>query len=164
MVGSPSNQTQRSKGTAADMDEGHSDEANEDGLDADIERLGAEESRSPPKSVHSSRRRKSEGGTSSDGKRKELLDWLDEDVHQALAILRMREEAKQQLSLIKQVQAQLKEHPQISAMGSVLIWSVMDYIQKKGRKIRDIKRVLDMTVYVDWSIMDEEDYRMDEIV
>jgi len=106
-----------------DMDEhvGHSDEANEGGFDTDIELLGAKESRSPPKSVHSSRRRKSEGGTSTDGKRKELL-----------AILRMREEAKQQLFLIKQVQAQLKEHPQISAMGSDFIWSVKDYNQKKG--------------------------------
>ena len=57
-------------------------------------------------------------------------------MHQALAIIRMREEAKQQPSLMKQVQAQLKQHPQISAMGSDFIWSVMDYIiQKKEESL-----------------------------
>ncbi|KAJ8445649.1 hypothetical protein Cgig2_009050 [Carnegiea gigantea] len=108
MVAPPSNQTQRLKRKEIDMDEhvGDSDEANEDGSDVDIECLCAEESRSPPKSVHSSHKRKSEGGTSSDGKRQELLNWSsrDEEVHQLLAILRMREEAKQQPSLTKIVQ------------------------------------------------------------
>ncbi|KAJ8437656.1 hypothetical protein Cgig2_028594 [Carnegiea gigantea] len=77
IVASPSNQTQRSKGKALDMDEhvGDSDKANEDASDADMECLRAEESRSPPKSVHNSRKRKSEGGTSSDGKRQELINW-----------------------------------------------------------------------------------------
>lgn len=87
------------------MDEhaGDSDEANEDGSNVDIECLVAEESRFPPRSVHSSRKRKSEGGISSDNKRQELLDWSsrDEEVRQALAILRMREEAKRQPSLTK---------------------------------------------------------------
>lgn len=48
---------------------------------------------------------KSEGGTSSDDKKQKLLNWSsrDEEVPQALAIIRMREEAKQQSSLMKQV-------------------------------------------------------------
>ncbi|KAJ8445632.1 hypothetical protein Cgig2_018573 [Carnegiea gigantea] len=41
-----------------------------------------------------------------------------------------QEMRRQQSSLIKQVQARLKEHPQISAMGSNFIWSVIDYIKK----------------------------------
>ncbi|KAJ8441444.1 hypothetical protein Cgig2_023630 [Carnegiea gigantea] len=98
MVASPSNQTQQSKGKAIDMEKhkGDSDETNEDGSDADIECLGVEEIRSPPRIVHSSCKRKSEGGTSSDDKRQELLNWSsrDEEVHQALAILRMREESR----------------------------------------------------------------------
>ncbi|KAJ8445768.1 hypothetical protein Cgig2_026095 [Carnegiea gigantea] len=134
MVASPSNPTQRSTGKALDIDKhvGDTDKANEDGSDAHMECLRAEESRSPPKSVHSSRTRKSEGGTSSDGKRQELLNWSsrDEEVHQALAIIRMREEAKQQPSLTKQ--------------------------------IRGIKRVLDLTVYAEWSIMNGDDCRMGE--
>ncbi|KAJ8431551.1 LOW QUALITY PROTEIN: hypothetical protein Cgig2_029580 [Carnegiea gigantea] len=159
MVASPSNQTQRSMGKALDMDEhtGDSDEANEDGSDAHMECLLAEESQSPPKSVHNSRKRKSE----------------DKEVHQALAIIHMRKEAKQQPFLTKQLQAQLKKHPQISAMGSDFIWSVMDYIHQKNEEslflglddefvIRGIKRVLDLTVYAKWSIMDEDDCRMDE--
>jgi len=46
MVASPSNHTQTSKGKATDMEEHlrDSDEANEDGSDAEIECLGAEES------------------------------------------------------------------------------------------------------------------------
>ena len=135
MVTSPSNQTQRSTGKALDMDEhiGDSDKANEGGSDAHMECLPAEESQSPPKSVRSSRKRKSEGGTSSDGKRQELLNWSsrDEEVHQALAILRMKKEAKQQPSLTKYVQTRLKQHPQISTMGSDFIWSAMDYIHQK---------------------------------
>ncbi|KAJ8443576.1 LOW QUALITY PROTEIN: hypothetical protein Cgig2_020663 [Carnegiea gigantea] len=87
MVGSPSNQTQRSKGMAIDVVEhvGDSDEMNEDGSDDDIRCLRAEESRSPPKTVHSSRKRKSEGRTSCNGKRQALLNWsarerrMDED-------------------------------------------------------------------------------------
>lgn len=84
---------------------GDSDEANKDGSNAHMECIRVEESRSPPKSVHNSRKRKSEGGTSSDGKRQELLNWSsrDEEVHQALAIIRMREQAKQQPSLTKKV-------------------------------------------------------------
>ncbi|KAJ8421846.1 hypothetical protein Cgig2_021711 [Carnegiea gigantea] len=128
MVASLSNHNQKSKGKAIDMEEhvGDSDEANEDGSDVEIKCLGVEESRSPPKSVHISR------GNSSDRKRQELLDWSsrDEEVQQALAILCMRDESRQQPSLIKQVQAQLKEHLQISAMESDFIWSVMDYIKK----------------------------------
>ncbi|KAJ8432499.1 hypothetical protein Cgig2_003576 [Carnegiea gigantea] len=132
-----------------------SDKANEDGSDAHMECLRVKESRSPPISVHSSRKRKSEGRTSSDGKRQELVNWSsrDEEVHQALAIICMREEAKQQPSLMKQVQARLKQHPQISAIGSDFIWSVMDYIHQKMEKIRGIKRVLDLMVYVEWSIL-----------
>ncbi|KAJ8423044.1 hypothetical protein Cgig2_021863 [Carnegiea gigantea] len=82
MVTCPSNQTQGSKGKAIDMDEhvGDSDEANEDGSDADIECLGVEESRSPPKSVHNSRKQKSEGETSSDGKQMDEKDCtMDEE-------------------------------------------------------------------------------------
>ncbi|KAJ8448934.1 hypothetical protein Cgig2_030790 [Carnegiea gigantea] len=121
MVASPSNQTQQSTGKALDMDEhiGDSDEVNEDGSDAHMECLRLEESQSPPKSVHGSCKRKSEGGTSSAANGKSFL--TDEEVHQALAIIRMREEAKQQPSLTKQVQARLKQHPQISAMGSDFI-------------------------------------------
>ena len=109
IVGSPSNQTQRLKGKTIDVMEhvGGSDETNEGESDDDIECLRAEESRSPPKTVHSSRKRKSEGGTSSDGKRQALLSWSsrEEEVNQALAFLRMREKGKQQPSLTKQVQA-----------------------------------------------------------
>ena len=105
MVGSPSNQTQRSKGKAVDVVEhvGDSDETNEGGSDDDVECLCAEESRSPPKAVHSSRKRKSEGGTSSDGNRQALMNWSarEEEVNQALAFLRMREKGKQQPSLTK---------------------------------------------------------------
>ncbi|KAJ8431884.1 LOW QUALITY PROTEIN: hypothetical protein Cgig2_001576 [Carnegiea gigantea] len=179
MVASPSNQAQRSTRKALDMDEhvGDSDEANE-GSNAHTECLRAEESRSPPKSVHNSRK--------------------DKEVPQALAIIHMRDEAKQQLSLTKQLQAQLKQHPQISTMGSDFIWSVMDCIHQKNEKsifldlddefmIRGIKRVLDLTVYAEWKQnhivgtlkifnlfnlanccvmmscrMDEDDCRMDE--
>ncbi|KAJ8438634.1 LOW QUALITY PROTEIN: hypothetical protein Cgig2_016380 [Carnegiea gigantea] len=90
-------------------------------------------SRSPPKTVHSSRKRKSEGGTSGDGKRQALLNWSarEEEVNQALAFLRMREKGKQQPSLTKQVQAQLKQHPEVSAMETDFIWNVMDYIHQK---------------------------------
>jgi len=134
MVGSPSNQTQRSKGKAIDVVEhvGDSDETNEGGSDDDVECLRAEESRSPPKTVHSSRKRKSEGGTSSDGKRQALMNWSvrEEEVNQALAFFRMRENGKQQPSLTKQVQAWLKQHPEVSAMGTDSIWSVMDYIHQ----------------------------------
>jgi len=135
MVGSPSNQTQRSKGKAVDVVEhvGDSDETNEGGSDDDIECFRAEESQSPPKTVHSSRKRKNEGGTSSGGKRQALLSWSsrEEEVNQALAFLRMREKGKQQPSLTKQVQARLKQHPEVSAMGTDFIWSVMDYIHQK---------------------------------
>ncbi|KAJ8445669.1 LOW QUALITY PROTEIN: hypothetical protein Cgig2_007145 [Carnegiea gigantea] len=139
-----------------------SDEANKDGSDVDIKCLGAEESRSPLKSVHSSR---NESGASSNGKRQELLDWSsrNEKVHQSLAILHMREESRQQPSLIKQVQARLKEHPKISAMGLDFMCSVMDYIKEK----REEKFFLDLddefvVGYVTSKGMDEEDYTMDE--
>ncbi|KAJ8431069.1 hypothetical protein Cgig2_017065 [Carnegiea gigantea] len=89
MVTSPTNQTQRSKGKAIDVVEhvGDSDETNEDGSNDNVECLRAEESRS---------KRKSEGRTSSDGKRQALLNWSvrEEEVNQALAFLHMREEAK----------------------------------------------------------------------
>ncbi|KAJ8449588.1 hypothetical protein Cgig2_005610 [Carnegiea gigantea] len=167
MVASPSNQTQRSTGKALDMDEhiGDTDEANEDGSDAGMECLPAEEGQSPPKSVHSSRKRKSEGGTSSDGKRQELLNWSsrDKEVHQALAIIRMREEAKQQPSLTKQVQAQLKQHPQISVMRSDFIWSVMDYIYQKNKESLFLDLDDEFVVrYVALRGMDEDDCMKDE--
>ncbi|KAJ8444375.1 hypothetical protein Cgig2_026579 [Carnegiea gigantea] len=94
MVTSPSNQTQRSTGKALDMDEhvGDSDEANEDGSDARMKCLRVEESRSPPKSVHSSCKRKSEGGTSSDSKRQELLNWSSRDERMDEDDYRMDEE------------------------------------------------------------------------
>ncbi|KAJ8420505.1 LOW QUALITY PROTEIN: hypothetical protein Cgig2_015269 [Carnegiea gigantea] len=155
MVASPSNQSQRSTGKALDMGEHicDSDEANEDGSDAHMEWLPAEESQASPKSVHSSHKQKSEGGTSSDGKRQELLNWSSryEEVHQALAIIHMREEAKQQPSLTKQMQARLKQHPQISTMGSDFTWSVMDYIHQKNEEDEDDCR------------MDEEDCVMDAV-
>ena len=135
MVGSPSNQTQRSKRKAIDFVEhvGDSDDTNKDGSQDGMECVRAEESRSPPKTDHSSRKRKSEGGTSSDGKRQALMSWSsrEDEVNQALAFLRMREKAKQQPSLTKQVQARLKQHPEVSAMGTDFIWSVMDYIIQK---------------------------------
>ncbi|KAJ8419561.1 LOW QUALITY PROTEIN: hypothetical protein Cgig2_018119 [Carnegiea gigantea] len=139
-----------------------SDEANKDGSDVDIKCLGAEESRSPLKSVHSSH---NESGASSNGKRQELLDWSsrNEKVHQSLAILHMREESRQQPSLIKQVQARLKEHPKISAMGLDFMCSVMDYIKEK----REEKFFLDLddefvVGYVTSKGMDEQDCTMDE--
>lgn len=60
MVALPSNHTQRLKGKEIDMDEhiGDSEKANEDGSDVDIECLRAEESRSPPKSLHNSHKQK----------------------------------------------------------------------------------------------------------
>ncbi|KAJ8445670.1 LOW QUALITY PROTEIN: hypothetical protein Cgig2_007146 [Carnegiea gigantea] len=110
-----------------------SDKANEDGSDVDIKCLGAEETLSQPKN---------EGGASNDGKRQELLDWSsrNEEVHRSLAILHMREESRQHPSLIKQVQARLKEYPQISAMGLDFICRVMDYIKEK----REEKFFLDL--------------------
>lgn len=60
MAGSPSNQTQRSKGKGIDVVEhvGDSDETNDDGFDDDIECFRAEESRSPPKIDHKSQVKK----------------------------------------------------------------------------------------------------------
>ncbi|KAJ8438085.1 hypothetical protein Cgig2_025490 [Carnegiea gigantea] len=57
----------------------------------------------PGKTFFSPSKRKSEGGTSSYGKRQELLDWSsrDKEVHQALTILRIREETKQRPFLTK---------------------------------------------------------------
>ncbi|KAJ8434238.1 hypothetical protein Cgig2_031902 [Carnegiea gigantea] len=110
---------------------------------------------------------------SSDGKRQELLNWSarEEEVNQAFAFLRMREKGKQQPSLTKQVQARLKQHPKVSAMGTDFIWSVMDYIHKKRKEnlfldlddefvVRYIKsRGMDM----DDCTMDKEECTIDEV-
>ncbi|KAJ8423138.1 hypothetical protein Cgig2_016491 [Carnegiea gigantea] len=167
MVGSPSNQTQRSKGKAIDFVEhvGDSDETNEDGSDDDIECFRAEESRSPPKTVHSSHKRKSEGGTSSDGKRQALLNWSarEEEVNQAFAFLRITEKGKQQPSLTKQVQARLKQHPEVSAMGTDFIWSVMDYIYQKKEENLFLDLDDEFVVrYIKSRGMDEDDCTMDK--
>ncbi|KAJ8431871.1 hypothetical protein Cgig2_001563 [Carnegiea gigantea] len=131
MVVSPSNQTQQSKGRAIDIEEhvGDSDEANEDDFGADVKCLGVEE-----KCTQLSQAKK------------------DEEVHQALTILRMREELRRQPSLIKQ------EHP-YHRIGFHM--DVMDYIEKH----KEEKFFMDLddgfVVKYDYT-MDEEDCTMDE--
>jgi len=128
MVGSPSNQTQQSKGKAIDVVEhvGDSDETNKGGSDDDLECLRAEESRSPPKSVHSFASEKVKAGLPA------MANSISErrGGQPSPCFFRMREKGKQQPSLTKQVQARLKQHPKVSTMGTDFIWNVMDYIHQ----------------------------------
>jgi len=120
---------------AVDVEEhmGDSEEGNNGGFASEVQCISATESHSPPKSVHSSRKRKGGGGNSIYGKRQELIDWVlrDDEINRALDILCMREDARQGPLLYKQVQARLKRHLVVSAMGSEFMFSVMDYIVKE---------------------------------
>lgn len=140
MVASASQVNRKNKNVASDLEEhmGDSDEANEDVPNEEVQFIGAAESRSSPRSVHTiSRKRRSEGGTSSDSRRqmRELLDLLERD---AQVQIRMKKEARAELtqpSTYQQVLTKLREHPGVAARGPDFIFNVMEYIRREEDQI-----------------------------
>jgi len=98
MVASHSNVNERMKGLVVDTQEhvGDSDDGDSGGTPDDVDLIQPAESRSPPKTMSCSRKRKSGGGMSSGSKRQAGggISGMEEEVSNALHILRMREEAR----------------------------------------------------------------------
>lgn len=135
MVASASQVNRKNKNVASDLEEhmGDSDEANEEVPNEEVQFIGAAESRSSPRSVHTiSRKRRSECKTLGDSRRqmRELLDLLERD---AQVQIRMREEARAQPqpSTYQQVLTKLREHPGVAARGPDFIFNVMEYIRRE---------------------------------
>ena len=117
MVASHSNVNERMKGMEVDAREhvGDTDDGDGGGAPDDVEFIPPAESRSPLKTMSCGMKRKSGGAMSSEGKRQACggCSVMDEEVSNALNILRMREEARQGPSLSQQVSARLRIHPDI---------------------------------------------------
>uniref|UniRef100_A0A7C8ZI18 Uncharacterized protein n=1 Tax=Opuntia streptacantha TaxID=393608 RepID=A0A7C8ZI18_OPUST len=77
-----------------------------------------------------SRKRKSGGGMSSGSKRQAGggNSGMDEEVSNALHILRIREEGRQKPLLSQQVSARLRNHPEIGHKAPEYVFRILHYI------------------------------------
>ena len=120
--------------SAVDLEEhvGDSDEAEDDELNEQREVSAGAESRSPPRTTQTNfRKRRSEGGSSGD--RRRLREELDSEVHNALALMRVRVEARLHPppSIYETVLTKLRDHPGVAAKGEDFIFTVMEYIRRE---------------------------------
>jgi len=132
MVASRSNVNARMKGLAVDTQEhvGDSDDGDSGGTPTDVDLIEPAESRSPPKTMSCGRKRKSGGGMSSGSKRQAGggVSGMEEEVSNALHILRMREETRRNPTLSQQVSARLRNHPEIGQKAPEFIFRILHYI------------------------------------
>ncbi|KAJ8432992.1 hypothetical protein Cgig2_029442 [Carnegiea gigantea] len=119
---------------AVDLEEhvGDSDEAKDDEYNEQTEVSAGAESRSPPRTIQTNaRKRRSEGGSSGD--RRRMRQELDAEVHNALALMRLKAESRLNPppSTYEKVLTKLREHPGVAAKGPYFIFNVMEYIRRE---------------------------------
>jgi len=119
---------------AVDLEEhvGDSDEAEDDECNEQKEVSAGAESRSPPRSIQTNaRKRRSEGGSSGD--RRRMRQELDAEVHNPLALMRLKAESRLNPppSTYEKVLTKLREHPGVAAKGPDFIFNVMEYIRRE---------------------------------
>ncbi|KAJ8431350.1 hypothetical protein Cgig2_002073 [Carnegiea gigantea] len=119
-----------------------SDEANRDDSIDQVQLTAGKESRSPSRSVHTNtRKRRIEGGSSSDRRRlrQEFVDLSvrDAQIQNALNVLRLRNEARvqAQTSTYQQVLTKLRQHPRVAATGPDFIFNVMEMHDEEEHSI-----------------------------
>jgi len=132
MIASHSNVNERMKGLEVDtrVHVGDSDDGDSGGTPDDVDFIPPVESRSPSKTMSCGRKRKSVGGMSSGSKRQACggSSTMEEEVSNALHILRMREEARQGPLLSQLVSARLRNHPDIGQKHPDFIFHILDHI------------------------------------
>lgn len=121
--------TSKMKSIRVDSDEGRGDSDElEQGNDEEVECQAAEESRSPPRS---SRKRKSEGGTSESSKRQVHLEATT-DLIRLMHVKYLKDlEVKSEPSIYEKVAARLEELPLVTQRGPSFMFQVMELIKTR---------------------------------